>query len=59
MSSHSYKQTVCQYLTMWEDREADGTFFSQYSLDELSVMRLMYSLYYVLQGVGGTVLQKQ
>lgn len=45
-----------QYLAMGEDREADGTLFSQHSLDELPVMGLTYSLHYVFKWVGGTVL---
>lgn len=49
----------CQYLVVGKDREADGTLFSQHSLNKLPVMGLTNSLHYIFQRVGSTVFQEQ
>lgn len=37
---HPDTHAVSQYLAVGEDRKADGTLFSQHSLDKLSVVGL-------------------
>lgn len=55
----SCEESLFPYLAVGEDWEADGTLLGQNSLNKLPVVGFLHSLHYVLQRVGGTVLQKQ